>query len=85
MVIYNRDRRQCGTFIGRIELKTVDESLKKPWAEKIVHIPPQTASYPPHPQHRHLRNDTESHIHGSHVHDSSWEDTVVAILREHGY
>ena len=85
MVIYNRDRQQCGTVIGRNELKTTDEDLAKLWAEKVAHIPPPSAPSIPHPRPKRLSQDTESHIHGSHVHDSSWADTVVAILREHGY
>ena len=82
MVIYNRDRQPCGTVIGRNELTTADEDLAKLWTEKVAHIPPDAT---PRLHHGNRRNDTESHIHGSHANDSSWADTVVAILREHGY
>ncbi len=85
MVIYNPDRQQVGTVIGRNELKTADKNLAKLWKEQVAHLPvPASYSHPPHPQ-KHMRPDTESHIHGSHVNDSAWADAVIAILREHGY
>jgi Fe-S-cluster containining protein len=85
MVIYNTERQLCGRVIGRNELKTADENLAKLWKEKIAHLPPPAARNPPHLVHRHMHPDTESHVHGSHVNDSAWADTVVTILKAHGY
>jgi uncharacterized protein len=84
MVIYNSERQVCGTVIGRNELKTADENLAKLWKEKVAHLPPPT-SYSPHLTHTHKRSNTESHIHGSHRDDSTWAETVVALLKTHGY
>jgi hypothetical protein len=85
MVIYNTQRQLCGRVIGRNELKTTDENLAKLWKEKVAHLPPPASRNPLHLTHKHMHTDTESHIHGSHVHDSAWADTVVAILKAHGY
>jgi hypothetical protein len=82
MVIYNPCGELCGRVIGRNELKTADEDLAKLWMEKVICIPPPAV---PGLRHGHPHKDTESHIHGSHAHDTSWADTVIAILKEHGY
>jgi Fe-S-cluster containining protein len=84
MLIYNTKRQLCGRVIGRNELKTADENLAKLWKERIAHLPPASSSSH-HLTHRQLHRDTESHIHGSHVNDTAWADSVVAILRAHGY
>jgi Fe-S-cluster containining protein len=85
MVIYNPERQLCGRVIGRNELKTVDENLSKLWEEKIAHLPPPASRGPPQLTHNPRNPDTESHIHGSHVGDSAWAETVVTILKAHGY
>jgi Fe-S-cluster containining protein len=85
MVIYNHDRHVVGTVIGRNELKTADENLAKLWKEKVAHLPVLASNTHSHLQQKHLRPDTESHIHGSHRNDSAWAETVVAILKTHGY
>lgn len=85
MVIYNTEQQVCGRVIGRNELKTADETLSTLWKEKVAPLP-SPASRSLHPlTHKHGYPDTESHIHGSHVNDSAWADTVVAILKAHGY
>jgi Fe-S-cluster containining protein len=85
MVIYNTEQQVCGRVIGRNELKTADENLSALWKEKVIPLR-SPASRSPHPlTHKYSYPDTESHIHGSHVNDSAWADTVVAILKAHGY
>jgi uncharacterized protein len=85
MVIYNPEHHVVGMVIGRNELKTADENLAKLWKEKVAHLPLSLS--PPSSQipRKNLHPNTESHIHGSHVNDSTWVDAVVAILKEHGY
>ena len=80
MVIYNTERQLCGRVIGRNELKTADENLSTLWKEKVAHLPPPASRGPHYITHKHRNPDTESHIHGSHVNDSAWADTVVTIL-----
>ena len=85
MVIYNTERQLCGRVIGLNELKTADENLAKLWKEKVAHLPPRASRSLPHLTHKHMHPDTESHIHGSHVNDTAWADTVITILKTHGY
>ncbi len=85
MVIYNAEQQLCGRVIGRNELKTSDENLSTLWKEKVAHLPPPASNGLHHIPHKHRNLNTESHIHGSHVDDSAWTDTVVAILKASGY
>jgi Fe-S-cluster containining protein len=85
MVIYTPDRQVCGTVIGRNELKTADENLAKLWKEKIAPLPATASSPLPRLRQNHEPRTTESHIHGSHVNDSAWAETVITILSAHGY
>jgi uncharacterized protein len=85
MVIYNSQGELCGRVIGRNELKTLDKNLATLWKENLAHIPPPAYSSPAHLPYKHKHPDTESHIHGSHVNDSAWVDTVVTILKAYGY
>jgi hypothetical protein len=85
MLIYNPRGELCGRVIGRNELRTTDEDLATLWKEKVAHIPPPSSSRPHQPPHKRMHKDAESPIHGSHVNDSAWTGTVVAILRAHGY
>jgi Fe-S-cluster containining protein len=85
MLIYNPGGQLCGRVLGRNELKTSDEDLARLWKEKVAHIPPPSAPSPSSPPKKNMHPVTESHIHGSHVKDSEWADTVVTILKAHGY
>jgi hypothetical protein len=85
MVIYNPRGELCGRVIGRNELKTADDVLADLWKDKIAPLPYPASPRPSHLPRKNMHPDTESHIHGSHVNDSEWADTVVAILKEHGY
>jgi len=85
MVIYNPDRQVCGTVIGRNELKTTDENLAKLWKEQIAHLPLPASPSIPRTVPELKPRGTESHIHGSHVNDSAWADTVLTILKDQGY
>jgi hypothetical protein len=40
MVIRNREGHECGRILGRNNLKTMDESLKQIWNERIVPVLP---------------------------------------------
>jgi len=75
----------CGRVIGRNELKTADENLSALWKQKVAPLPSPASRSPLPLTHKHRYPGTESHIHGSHVNDSAWADTVVAILKAHGY
>jgi hypothetical protein len=39
MVIYHREGHECGSIIGRHDLKTADETLAEIWKEEITPLP----------------------------------------------
>jgi Fe-S-cluster containining protein len=85
MLIYNSGGQLCGRVIGRNELTTADENLANLWKDKVAHIPPPASPRPPQLPQKNMHQDTETHIHGSHVNDSEWAGTVITILKAHGY
>ena len=85
MLVYNKDGHVCGKVIGRNELKTADEVLATIWKDEVAHLPPPAPPRFSHLPHRNMHPATESRIHGSHVNDTEWSDSVVTILKAHGY